>query len=100
MVFAPFAAFVFIAELSFRTWDEWQARRPGAAAIGGGWFIGGILVTCTLVEFDAHFNRYQQPFLPLFILFVGLGLGRLVAEGGEWGRKLAWGAPVYLGFGG
>ena len=97
MVFAPFAAFVFIAELSFRTWDEWQARRPGAAAIGGGWFIGGILVTCTLVEFDAHFNRYQQPFLPLFILFVGLGLGRLVAEGGEWGRKLGWGGTCIFG---
>ena len=91
IVFAPFVALFFLAELSIRGWDEFAENKPGFAAWGGGWLLGGVLTTCTLVEYDAHFNRYQQPFLPLYILFVGLGLGRLVKDGGEWGRKVGWG---------
>ena len=83
MVFAPFVALFFLAELSYRLWGELSARRLGVAALGGAWFVGGVLLTCTLVEYDAHFNRYQQPFLPLYILFAALGLGRLDAAGGN-----------------
>lgn len=97
MVFAPFAALFFFAELSIRGWDEIAGRKPGFAVLGGAWLLGGVLATCTLVEYDAHFNRYQQPFLPLYILFVGLGLGRLVKDGGEWGRKLGWGGACCFG---
>ncbi len=97
MVFAPFAALLFVAELCLRVGDEVAARRPGFALLAGAWLLAGVLVTCTLVEYDAHFNRYQQPFMPLFILFVGLALGRLVREGGMWGKKLAWGLAVLGG---
>ena len=97
MVFAPFAALLFVAELCLRGWDEVTARRPGFALLAGTWLFIGVLATCTLVEYDAHFNRYQQPFMPLFILFVGLALGRLVREGGMWGKKLAWGLAVLGG---
>ena len=97
VVFAPFVALFFCAELSYRLWGELSERRLGAAALGGAWFVVGVLITCTLVEYDAHFNRYQQPFLPLYILFVALGLGRLDAAGGAWGRKLARGLACFFG---
>ena len=97
VVFAPFVALFFIAELSYRLWSELSERKLGAAALGGAWFVGGVLLTCTLVEYDAHFNRYQQPFLPLYILFAALGLGRLDAAGGEWGSKLARGLACFFG---
>ena len=97
VVFAPFVALFFLAELSYRLWSELSDRKFGAAALGGGWFVGGVLLTCTLVEYDAHFNRYQQPFLPLYILFAALGLGRLDAAGGEWGSKLARGLACFFG---
>ena len=97
MVFAPFIALFFLAELSYRLWSELSERKLGAAALGGAWFVGGVLLTCTLVEYDAHFNRYQQPFLPLYILFAALGLGRLDAAGGEWGSKLARGLACFFG---
>ena len=97
MVFAPFVALFFLAELSYRLWGELSERRLGVAALSGTWFLGGVLLTCTLVEYDAHFNRYQQPFLPLYILFAALGLGRLDAAGGEWGRKLARGLACFFG---
>ena len=97
MVFAPFIALFFLAELSYRLWSELSARKLGVAALGGAWFVGGVLLTCTLVESDAHFNRYQQPFLPLYILFAALGLGRLDAAGGEWGSKLARGLACFFG---
>ena len=98
MVFAPFVALFFLAELSYRLWGELSERRLGVAALGGAWFVGGVLLTCTLVEYDAHFNRYQQPFLPLYILFAALGLGRLDAVGGEWGRKLGAGVGLLFRF--
>ena len=97
MVFAPFIALFFLAELSYRLWSELSARKLGVAALGGAWFVGGVLLTCTLVESDAHFNRYQQPFLPLYILFAALGLGRLDEAGGEWGSKLARGLACFFG---
>ena len=97
MVFAPFIALFFLAELSYRLWSELSERKLGVAALGGAWFVGGVLLTCTLVEYDAHFNRYQQPFLPLYILFAALGLGRLDAAGGEWGSKLARGLACFFG---
>ena len=97
IVFAPFIALFVLAELSYRLWSEMSDRRPGAATLGGAWFFGGVLLTCTLVEYDAHFNRYQQPFLPLYILFAALGLGHLEAVGGEWGRKLARGLACFFG---
>ena len=97
MVFAPFIALFFSAELSYRLWSELSERKLGVAALGGAWFVGGVLLTCTLVESDAHFNRYQQPFLPLYILFAALGLGRLDAAGGEWGSKLARGLACFFG---
>ena len=97
MVFAPFVALVFVAELSNRLWSELSARQLGVAALGGAWFVGGVLLTCTLVEYDAHFNRYQQPFLPLYILFVALGLGRLEEVGEAWSSKLARGLACFFG---
>ncbi|MCY3664231.1 MAG: hypothetical protein OXH81_01105 [Gemmatimonadetes bacterium] len=97
MVFAPFVALFVLAEISYRLWGELSERRLGVAALGGAWFVGGVLLTCTLVEYDAHFNRYQQPFLSLYILFAALGLGRLDAAGGEWGRKLARGLACFFG---
>ena len=92
-----FIALFFLAELSYRLWSELSERKLGVAALGGAWFVGGVLLTCTLVEYDAHFNRYQQPFLPLYILFAALGLGRLDEAGGEWGRKLARGLACFFG---
>ncbi len=97
MVFAPFIALFVLAELSYRLWGELSERKLGVATLGGAWFVGGVLLTCTLVEYDAHFNRYQQPFLPLYILFAALGLGRLDAVGGEWGSKLARGLACFFG---
>ena len=97
VVFAPFVALFVLAELSYRLWGELSERRLGVAALGGAWLVGGVLLTCTLVEYDAHFNRYQQPFLPLYILFAALGLGRLDAAGGEWGSKLARGLACFWG---
>jgi len=96
VVFAPFVALFFLAEISWRIWDEWKERKPGGAILGATWLVVGVLITCTLVEYDAHFNRYQQPFLPLYILFVALGAGRLFADGGEWGRRLGVGCVVFF----
>lgn len=96
IVFAPFFALFFVVELSCRIWDEFAEHRPDAAVLAGVWFIAGILATCTLVEYDAHFNRYQQPFLPLYIMIVGLGLGRLMALKDVWGQKLGWGFSCFF----
>ena len=96
VVFAPFAALFFLAEAGIRLCGEVQERRPGPGLLACGWFLAGTLATCTLVEYDAHFNRYQQPFLPLYLLFIALGLGRLADLGGDWAWKLSRGLACFF----
>jgi len=95
--FAPFFLLFFLAEAAPRIAGEVRQRCPGPGLLGCAWLFGGILLTCTLVEADAHFNRYQQPFLPLFILFAALGVQRLGAIVGERGRNLGLGLHAFYG---
>ena len=83
MVFAPFVALFVLAELSYRLWGELSERKLGAATLGGAWF-GRRRFTYPALSSNTtpHFNRYQQPFLPLYIHLCCLGLG---AVGRGWG---------------
>jgi hypothetical protein len=87
----------FLAEAGTRVADELGRRRPAAGVLVSSWLVGGLLLSCTLVEADAHFNRYQQPFLPLFILFAVLGLARLGGWLGEEGERLRLGLWGFYG---
>ena len=77
MVFAPFVALFVLAEISYRLWGELSERRLGVAALGGAWFVGGVLLTCTLVEYDAHFQPLPAAFLAALHSLCRLGLGTL-----------------------
>lgn len=94
LFFGPFFSLFYLAGMAPRLADEWRARAPGTGALAFLWLAGGVLLTCTLVEPDAHFNRYQQPFLPLFILFAALGLGQ---AGQLLGGRLRLGLSLFYG---
>jgi len=79
---APGAAALFLIGVLPAAAREWRDRRPGPALLAIAW-IGTILVaTCVLEEPDAHYSRYQMPVLPVFLVFVAVGVARL-------GRALA-----------
>jgi hypothetical protein len=96
MVFAPFFLTFFVAEVGGRIAAEWKLKEGGHALLASLWFALGILATCTLVEYDAHFNRYQQPFIPLFLLFAALAVARLRTLAGEWGKHVAEGVAGFF----
>jgi hypothetical protein len=74
---APGAAVLFLVGVLPAAAREAGARRLGPALLGLAW-IGTILVgTCTLVEPDAHFSRYQMPILPVFLIWTAVGVGRV-----------------------
>ncbi len=96
IVFAPFFLLFFLAELTMRVAGEWRQKKAGPAVLAALWLGIGILATCTLVEYDAHYHRYQQPFLPLFILYAALAIARLRRIGLEWAENLAGGLASFF----
>jgi len=98
MAFAPFLLLFFVAELGGRIAAEWKERDHFYALLAALWIVLGILATCTLVEYDAHFHRYQQPFLPLFLLFAALAVSRLRSFAGVWSIYLAKGIAGFFVF--
>ncbi len=52
-------------------------RRPGPGTLGLAWILIVLFATCLLEEPDAHFSRYQMPVLPVFLVWVAMGVGRL-----------------------
>jgi hypothetical protein len=109
---APGAAALFLAGILPALVREWRERRPGPAAIGLGWIAVLFVGTCTLEEPDAHFSRYQMPIVPVFLVYVAVGVARLargLAEtagglarlaAGVRGWLLLWGAASVLFFAG
>jgi len=79
---------------------ETSDRRPGPGTLAVLWIAGLTFATCLLEEPDAHFSRYQMPVLPVFLLFVAIGVGRIarVTRDGLAGfARIALGLRVYLG---
>ncbi|MBM3279991.1 MAG: hypothetical protein FJY95_18240 [Candidatus Handelsmanbacteria bacterium] len=95
--FGPFFLLFYLAGVLPRLAGEWCQRVAGPATLAFLWLFGGVLITCTLTEPDAHFYRYQQPLLPLFILFAVLGARQIGLRLGEWGERLWWGWRVFYG---
>jgi len=53
--------------------DRWVG--PGALSI---LWIGAVLLATSLIEEpDAHYSRYQMPILPVFLVWVAMGVGRV-----------------------
>jgi hypothetical protein len=83
--FAPLTFALFALGLAPAVAAEWRRRRPGRATLVASWFGLLLLATASIVEADAHFNRYQMPIMPLFLLGALAGVvrvGRWVRPGG------------------
>ncbi len=96
VIFAPLMFLFFAFELAGRTATECKERAVGGGLLAALWLSLGVLSTCTLVEYDAHFNRYQQPFFSLFLLFTAIGVARLRTLGGQGGAAAARGLGVFF----
>ncbi len=95
--FAPMALALFVIGMAPAAAGELRRRAPGRATVICGWMLLWIVATAALSEPDAHFNRYQQPVMPLFLIGVVAGVvraGRWI--GGEGGLRLAHGLAGYL----
>lgn len=109
---APGAAALFLIGVLPALAREWRERRPGPAALALAWIAVLLVATCALEEPDAHFSRYQMPVVPVFLVYVAVGvarLGRALAESGGGLARLAagirgwlllWGAASVLFFAG
>jgi hypothetical protein len=74
---APGAAVLFLIGVLPALAREGGERHAGPGALALAW-IGTLLLATSLIEEpDAHFNRYQMPVLPLFLVWVAMGVGRL-----------------------
>jgi hypothetical protein len=96
---APGAAALFLIGVLPALAREWRERRPGPAAVAMGWIAVLMVGTCALEEPDAHFSRYQTPILPVFLVYVALGvhrIGRALAQAGGGLARLAAGVRGWL----
>jgi len=83
MFFGPFFLLFAVLGLAPGAVAELRRGKPATHTLGGVLLVVGVLITSTIEEPDAHFSRYQQPFLPLFVLFGAIGLckvGRVLGE--------------------
>lgn len=100
---APGAGLLFLVGVLPALAREWTDRRAGPGWLALAWI--GVLVasTCLLEEPDAHFSRYQMPILPVFLLFVAIGAGRVARvtrESVAGFQRIDLGIRIYLlGFG-
>ncbi len=74
----PGAGLVFLLGILPALAREAAERRAGAAALSAAWIAALYLATGLLEEPDAHHGRYQMPVLPVFLVWVAHGTGRLV----------------------
>ena len=96
--FGPFFLLFFALGLTPGLADECRTRRLGVYSLAGVLFFSGILASCSIEEADAHFNRYQQPFLPLFLLMGTVGIFRVGTWIGEKSRSLGLGLVGFYAF--
>ena len=76
---APGAALLFLIGVLPACAGELREGRPGAGILTVAWIATIFVATCILEEPDAHFSRYQMPVLPVFLVFVAIGVGRIAA---------------------
>jgi len=93
--FAPLALGLHLLGMAPAVAGEIRRRIPGRATLLAAWLVTGVAATAALSEADAHFNRYQQPLMPLFLLGVLVGIARL-RRWVEGGSLLAHGLAGYL----
>jgi hypothetical protein len=97
--FAPLTLTLWVLGVLPAVAAELGARRPGRATVLAGWCAVLLVATASLVEPDAHFNRYQAPIMPLFLLGAVAGAVRA----GRWARLAVGGraashlTPALLG---
>jgi hypothetical protein len=93
--FAPLAFGLYLLGMAPAVAGEIRRRIPGRATLLAAWLVTGVAATAALSEPDAHFNRYQQPLMPLFLLGVLVGVARF-RRGVAGGSLIAHGLAGYL----
>jgi len=78
---APGAWLLFLVGVLPAVARDWAGRRAGPGILALGWTVVLFGATCLLEEPDAHFSRYQMPILPVFLVFVAIGVGRIARVG-------------------
>ncbi|MEZ5066491.1 MAG: hypothetical protein R3B81_17315 [bacterium] len=73
----PGAGLLFLVGVLPAVARELGERRAGPGLLTLGWIAAILLATSLVEEPDAHFSRYQMPILPLFLVWVAIGTGRL-----------------------
>jgi hypothetical protein len=77
MFVAPGAFVLFAIGILPALAREWGERRPGPGLLGLAWIATLLFATCLLEEPDAHYSRYQMPILPVFLVWIAIGVGRV-----------------------
>ncbi len=77
--FPPLAFALFALGILPDAAEEARRRRPAFFLVAALWFFGGLLLTAALLPYSSHWNRYEMPFFPLFLIGATLGAARLSA---------------------
>jgi hypothetical protein len=77
---------------------EARLRRAGFYLPAAAWFFGALLLISTLLPYPSHWNRYEMPLLPLFLIGATLGVARAARWLGEarGGHALAHGLFAFF----
>jgi hypothetical protein len=81
--FAPLLFLFFLIGILPEAAEEARRRRPGFFLPAAIWFFLGLFVESALLPYSSHWNRYEMPFMPLFLLGAVLGTARAAAWLGE-----------------
>lgn len=77
--FPPLAFALFVLGVLPGAAEEARRARPAFFLPAAAWFFGGLLLESALLPYSSHWNRYEMPFFPLFLIGVVLGAERLRA---------------------
>jgi len=75
--FPPLALPLFLLGLLPDAAEEARRRRPAFFLPAALWFFGALLLESALLPYPSHWNRYEMPFFPLFLVGAVLGAHRL-----------------------
>jgi len=81
--FPPLFLGLFLVGVLPEAADEARRRHAGFFLPAVVWFFGGLLLESSLLPYPSHWNRYEMPFFPLFLIGSLLGATRLAAWIGE-----------------
>jgi hypothetical protein len=95
--FPPLALPLFLIGLLPGAAEEARTRRPAVFLPAAVWFFGALLLESALLPYPSHWNRYEMPFFPLFLVGVVLGAHRIASWLGDARRGLSV-ARGLLGF--